>query len=131
MATTVVNAGPKTVTGAEIASLRDALRTRDGEKAPRVEVKKEGRNLSCEDLEKMGVEDLLRCDILLFGKALRFFDPDLDDSDRIAFRKKYNIPTNYNASWVGALSNFWGNESAIQALQDMYKLVLSFASGGI
>lgn len=119
--------------------LNIALRTISGEKAPRIEVKKDGKNLTYQDLEKMTVAELAGCDILLLGKALRYHDPDCRERDKEnKFRKESNFPlkpVTFHASWDGfggtSAGSFRADKPAIEALETMYDLPLAFISGGV
>lgn len=106
-------------------NLRDTLRTLDGEKAPHIEIRKDGKTLNYEDLTIMKVVDLEKCDISIFGSILRFSEGE-ETAKHQAWRKENGLPLYFNAFWdcFGGtyIFNIKEDKPAIEALQDIYVL---------
>ena len=53
-------------------SLKSAFTTQAGDRSERVSVKRDGRALSYEELERMSQKDLVGCEVKLFDRVLTF-----------------------------------------------------------
>ena len=134
MVTTSAKTG--SVPAVESKSIRNALRTVDGSMMPSMEIKKDGRSLSYDDLKTMTVEDLAGCSITLWDSALTF-GPDSRGSMR--FSGQHDGPVEYSANYcgfgditIGANGyGFKADESAIATLEIVNEIVRGCCSGGI
>jgi hypothetical protein len=97
----------------EASALKNSLRTLEGEAMPRLEIERNGKKLVFGDLKRMTMGDLRVCNILLFGKALRF------DAD--------------SAHWEGfggtTVGRWEADRPAIEVLEKMCTLPLAIAGG--
>ncbi len=109
------------------SSLRLALSVQSGEKAKRVEVKREGREVTYAELEKMTLKDLLNCEITILGLRAEYTKAPFNSFDKTV---------RYNYFWeacggTSARCNYALDKPAVDALESAYSLAIAVAGRGI